>query len=152
MSSKIELLTNKDLEELAAIIHIPLVQIASRDTLSIRSSIQPACYIINLDRNAGTGTHWVCLFIKNKQALYFDSFGQPLPTLVAQELTRRKIQYECNMTQIQDLKSTACGWYTLAFLHWMCNGGDIYGFIEMFDQLNQKRNDKILQGDRKSVV
>ena len=30
-------------------------------------------YVINLDEN--TGTHWVALFVKTNEAIYFDSFG-----------------------------------------------------------------------------
>ena len=30
---------------------------------------------INLDEYADVGTHWIVLFILNKNAIYFDSFG-----------------------------------------------------------------------------
>ena len=32
-------------------------------------------YIINLDKCADTGTHWVTLFCRNNEIVYFDSFG-----------------------------------------------------------------------------
>ena len=30
---------------------------------------------IHLDENAGVGTHWIALYVKNNEVIYFDSFG-----------------------------------------------------------------------------
>ena len=32
-------------------------------------------YVINLDEYKNTGTHWVVLFVKRDEVIYFDSFG-----------------------------------------------------------------------------
>ena len=32
-------------------------------------------YIINLDEYADVGTHWIALFSKKNEIVYFDSFG-----------------------------------------------------------------------------
>ena len=32
-------------------------------------------YVINLDEYADTGTHWIALFCKRNEIIYFDSFG-----------------------------------------------------------------------------
>ena len=32
-------------------------------------------YIINLDEYADVGTHWIALFCKKNEIVYFDSFG-----------------------------------------------------------------------------
>ena len=32
-------------------------------------------YVINLDEYENTGTHWIALFIKTNEFIYFDSFG-----------------------------------------------------------------------------
>ena len=32
-------------------------------------------YVINLDKYADAGTHWIALFNKNNEIVYFDSFG-----------------------------------------------------------------------------
>ena len=32
-------------------------------------------YIINLDEYANVGTHWIALFCKKNEIVYFDSFG-----------------------------------------------------------------------------
>ena len=43
----------------------------SRDSLQ---KIKDGAYIINIDEYSDIGTHWVALYIENKDATYFDSF------------------------------------------------------------------------------
>ena len=45
----------------------------SRDNLS--KKIKNRAYVINLDEYADTGTHWIALFCKKYEVIYFDSFG-----------------------------------------------------------------------------
>ena len=45
----------------------------SRDNL--RNTIKNGASIINLDEYHDIGTHWVTLYVNNKTATYFDSFG-----------------------------------------------------------------------------
>jgi hypothetical protein len=58
----------------------------------------------------GDGTHWVC-FKTGKPLIYFDSFGVGPPIEVLRKSTRDVI---FNCEQIQDLGSTACGWFCVA--------------------------------------
>ena len=37
--------------------------------------IRDGAYIINLDEYANVGTHWIVLFCKKNEIVYFDSFG-----------------------------------------------------------------------------
>ena len=37
--------------------------------------IKDGAYIINLDEYANVGTHWITLFCKKSEIVYFDSFG-----------------------------------------------------------------------------
>ena len=37
--------------------------------------IKDGAYIINLDEYAIVGTHWIALFCKKSEIIYFDSFG-----------------------------------------------------------------------------
>ena len=45
----------------------------SRDNLP--KTIKKGAYVINLDEYKNTGTHWVSLFVKTNEVIYFDSFG-----------------------------------------------------------------------------
>ena len=46
----------------------------SRDNLP-NNNIKNGAYVINLDEYHDIGTHWVALYVNNKAATYFDSFG-----------------------------------------------------------------------------
>ena len=37
--------------------------------------IKDGAYVVNLDEYADTGTHWIALFCKKYEVIYFDSFG-----------------------------------------------------------------------------
>ena len=54
----------------------------SRDNLpntihshELGSAVKNGTYVINLDEYRNIGTHWVALYVNNKTATYFDSFG-----------------------------------------------------------------------------
>ena len=93
--------------------------------------------VINLeDSDAGNGTHWVCLLNSNTYCYYFDSFGFPPPENVRQIIKRdlnKRIVY--NTSQIQNEKSSLCGYYCLYFIDWMLKKPDDYlSFIMQFDK------------------
>ena len=53
----------------------------SRDNLP--NSIKNGAYVFNLDEYGYIGTHWVVLYVNNKTATYFDSFGvEHIPNLM----------------------------------------------------------------------
>ena len=45
----------------------------SRDNLP--KSIKNGAYVLNPDEYADIGTHWIALYVKNNEVIYFDSFG-----------------------------------------------------------------------------
>ena len=75
------------------------------------SMLKPGWYIINMqDSRDGNGTHWVC-FKTGKPLIYFDSFGIQPPIEV---LRKAGGDILFNQLQIQDIDSTACGWFCIA--------------------------------------
>ena len=48
-------------------------EVCSSDNLP--NKIKAGAYVINLDEYADVGTHWIALFCKNNEIVYFDSFG-----------------------------------------------------------------------------
>ena len=42
---------------------------------NLPNEIKKGAYVINLDEHENTGTHWVSLFVKTNEAIYFYSFG-----------------------------------------------------------------------------
>ena len=45
----------------------------SRDSLP--KTIKNGAYVINLDKYADIGTHWIAFYVKDNEVIYFDSFG-----------------------------------------------------------------------------
>jgi hypothetical protein len=77
------------------------------------SKLKNGFYIINLQSsNIGSGTHWTAFYYNSKHSYYFDAFGFLAPVEVEQKLN----EYTYNNKQIQNLKSTACGYYCIAFI------------------------------------
>ena len=37
--------------------------------------LKKGAYVINLDHSKTTGTHWVVIFVKSNEVIYFDSYG-----------------------------------------------------------------------------
>jgi hypothetical protein len=72
----------------------------------------PTNFIVNLSKEAETGTHFVALIIKEQAVFYFDSFGLPCTNdqiLLYMRNLSRKIVY--NKMKVQDITSKMCGFY-----------------------------------------
>ena len=118
----------------------------NRDTLPskwIRDTLPS--YIMNLDSANGPGTHWTAFYYNYPwHSIYFDPFGFPPPE--EDERTIKPYTYS-NDIDIQDLDSTACGWYRKGFITILKGKQNIYtafdSFINLFDG-DTKQNDAIL--------
>ena len=42
---------------------------------NLPKTIKNGAYVINLDDYADAGTHWIALYVKIDEVIYFDSFG-----------------------------------------------------------------------------
>ena len=102
-------------------------------------------YIINLqDSDAGKGSHWTVFFYnKPLTSIYYDSFGFIAPLLVQEKIT----PYIYNENEIQNYKSSACGYYCIAFIKFLHNKTDkeksFLTFLKLFN-IKTHHNDKIL--------
>lgn len=103
-------------------------------------------YIINLQSSTdGNGTHWCSLYVINPvYSIWFDSFGYPPPV----EIEKLLKNYDYNKIDIQNINSSACGYYCIAFIKFMYGKSNVIksliSFVNMFKQ-NTKYNDKILE-------
>jgi hypothetical protein len=102
-------------------------------------------YIVNLqDSDDGGGTHWTAFYYnKLLESFYWDSYGFIAPTDVEEKIT----PYEFNNSEIQDMDSSACGYFCVAFikiLHNKVNKKEAYkAFLSLFKH-HPAKNDKIL--------
>ena len=47
----------------------------SRDNLLKTSAVKKGAYVINLDEYTDISTHWIALYVKTNEVIYFDSFA-----------------------------------------------------------------------------
>ena len=118
---------------------IPLNGIYIKNQLPAR--LTNGNYIINLN---GT-SHWVALVKNSYNYYYFDSFGCVPPLEVQNKI---EPYYIYNQRDIQDLDSSSCGWYCIAYLRFMNKKEDkeklFHTFINLFSK-DTRANEAILK-------
>ena len=86
--------------------------------------------IINIDNSINQGTHWICLFIKNKMGYYFNSYGFPITQKLQKYCTKPP---ECNSgDSIRKDNEAICGHYCINVLYKLSNG---YVFKDILDEM-----------------
>ena len=156
------MLTNNDIEELAPRMGIPLAMVDFKDMLPKKLETNKL-YVLNLEDEQDKesleingGSHWVGLQIrsypngKKPEAMYFDSYGKPPPKVVKQRVKENfDIETHYPTKDVQSLVNNACGFYVLAWGHFINDprfksGGsledDTLFFLHPFVDLN-KSND-----------
>lgn len=113
------LTSNTELLDILKNDNIKINGVFAKDQL--KKPLKDGFYIINLDNSDGPGTHWTALYkINDGFSFYYDSFGFIAPSEIEDLLHK----YEYNKKQIQDIKSTSCGFYCIAFIKFMINKQD----------------------------
>ncbi len=136
-------LSDRDIFEICNEMRLPLQGIYFKDQMP--TNAQNGFYIINLqDSKAdGHGTHWTACYLNNKLNLYFDSFGFSCPP----ELEHVLNNYEWNKKDIQNINSSSCGYYCIAFIKFMHRKHDIKKSFQTFVKLfsnDTTKNENIL--------
>lgn len=139
--SDLKELSNFDILNILDKKNISINGIFSKDLLP---KLQKGFYIINLENhNEGNGTHWTILYFDNDNNFYMDSFGSPAPL----EIQKHLKDYFYNDKQIQNINSTACGYYCIYFIEYFTknkiNKNEFQNFLNIF-KTNSKHNDLIL--------
>ena len=124
--------------------------VLSRDNLpnSIRpkglgSAVKNGAYVINLDEHHDIGTHWIALYLNNKIAIYFDSFGvEHIPKEIMKYISRKKII--TNIYRIQAYDSIMCGYFCIGFINFMFNGKSLTDYTNLFSPNDFNENDDII--------
>ena len=78
--------------------------------------------IVNLDRGAGPGTHWVAYAVRDHLVIYFDSFGnlKPPNSLVTYFSRGKHKRILYNYDSVQTFDTVICGHMCLDFLAKIC--------------------------------
>ena len=136
-------LSNIDITNILRAQGIEINGIFMKDELPTR--LKKGFYVVNLASNSDNngGTHWTTLYYSSADSFYFDAFGFIAPM----EVDKRLKSYVYNTSQIQDINSTACGFYCIGFIIYMNsqkNKMEGYkSFVNLFSS-DTKENDKKL--------
>ena len=106
----------------------------------------PKTMIINTDYKSGPGEHWVAVILLKNECMYFDSFG--LGVVEYEILEYLKCYYKScirSNTCIQDIASTKCGAFCVAFILSVRNKMNYNKFIGYFNAPLLIHNDIILK-------
>ena len=99
-------LDEDDIKEIARSLSIGVKGVYVKDQLP---KLENGNYVINLN---GT-SHWTGLIKDGDRYFYFDSFGFPAPAELENAIGKKG--YQWNDKDIQDIDSSSCGYYVLAF-------------------------------------
>ena len=79
----------------------------SRDNLPIIT--KKGAYVTKLDEYENTGTHWIALFVKTNEVIYFDSFGiEHIPKEINKFIGSNNKKIKANIFRIQAYNSIMC--------------------------------------------
>ena len=84
-----------------------------------------------LDEYADIGTHWIALFCKRSEIVYFDSFGDEHVPEEIKEFIRNK-NIIANIFLVQSNSSIMCGYFCIWFIDFMLAGKKLTDFTSFF--------------------
>ena len=116
---------------------------------NLPNKIKKGAYVINLDEYENTGTHWVCLFVKPKHRVYFDSFGiEHIPKKINKFInndTSAIAPIKSNIFRIQAYDSIMCGYFCIEFINYMLKGKTLLDYTNLFSPNDFKKNDQVIK-------
>ena len=91
----------------------------SRDNLPKKRK-DGAC-VINFDKYVDAGGHWIALFCKKSEIVYYDTFGvEHVPEEIKEFVGNKNII--ANIFQVQKNNSVMCGYLCIGFIGFMVAG------------------------------
>ena len=130
----------------------------SRDNLP--KITKKGAYVINLDEYENTGTHWIALFIKTNEVIYFDSFGiEHIPKEINKFIRSKELRakalgsvvgnnnkkIKANIFRIQAYDSIMCGYFCIEFINYMLKGKTLLDYTNLFSPNDFKKNDRVIK-------
>ena len=98
---------------------------------NLPDEIDFGAYIVNLQGNLGPGTHWIALYVKNNEVIYFHSFGvEHVPIEIKKFIGHKNIK--TNIFRIQADNSIMCGYFCIGFIDFMFAGRSLIDFTSLF--------------------
>ena len=106
-------------------------------------TIKDGAYLINLDEYSDVGTHWVVLYVKNNEVIYFNNFGvEHVPKEIKRFIGHKNIK--TNIFKIQADNSIMCEYFCIGFIDFISAGRSLIDFTSLFFPYEFKKNDDII--------
>ena len=106
--------------------------------------LKNGAYAINLDHSEHTGIHWVVIYVKKDEVIYFDSFGvEYIPKEIMKRTGNKNIK--TSIFRIQDNNSIMCGCFCILFIKYMLNNKTLTDFTNLFIPWDFKKNDLVIK-------
>ena len=103
--------------------------------------IEDGVYVVNLD--ADVGIHWIALFCKRNEIVYFDSFGvEHVPKEIKESVENKNIM--ANIFQVQSNNSIMCRYFCIGFIDFMLAGKKLTDFTSLFSPYDFEKNGSII--------
>ena len=114
---------------------------------NLPNKIKKGAYIINLDEYENTGTHWVSLFVKTIEAIYFDSFGiEHIPKEINKFIGNSAVaRIKSNIFRIQAYDSIMCGYFCIEFINYRLKGKTLLDYTNLFSPNDFKKNNRVIK-------
>ena len=110
-------------------------------------------YVINLDEYENTGTHWMALFIKTNEVIYFDSFDiEHIPKEINKFIRSKELgsavgnnkKIKANIFRTQAYDSIMCGCFCIEFINYVLKGKTL-DYTNLFSPNDFKKNDRVIK-------
>jgi hypothetical protein len=114
----------------------------SRDNLPRK--MKNGYYVINSDVSTGPGVHWWAVINRprDKESLFFDSFGTSPPPPVEKFMRSSGKGIVYNSNQLQDLPSNRCGWFCVHVIKELQEGKSFYDVLYSMTQEPSVKNEE----------
>ena len=98
---------------------------------NLPKTIKKGANVINLDEYENTGTHWIPLFVKTNEVIYFDSFGiEHILKEIEHAIGNKEIK--ASIFRLQAYDSIMCGYYCIEFINYMLKGKTLLDYTNLF--------------------
>ena len=119
---------------------------------NLPNKIKKGAYVIKLDEYKNTGTHWVSLFVKTNESIFFDSFGvehisKEINKFINSDTTKLSSlkRIKSNIFRIQAYDSIMCGYFCMEFINYMFKGKTLLDNTNLFSPNDFKKNDRVIK-------
>ena len=115
--------------------------VSSRNNLLLK--INNGAYVTNLDEYADIGTHWITLFCKRNEIVYFESFGvENVPEEIKELVGNKNIK--ANIFRVQANDSVMHRYFCIGFIDFMLACKKLIHFTNLFSPYDFNKNDHII--------